>query len=174
MPFAALLRQLRKSVFLTQEELAQEAQLSSRAISDLERGLTRTTHRETARRLADALKLTGSLREDFEAAVQGRSWPNGPASLVSEDTVLAGARFRGDPHGWLSSIVTTLDELGVAAARSALAERQSRGPVDDAWLSWVDDLIRLTGEGRLPPVARRPLPAVGAGRSWTRKGKLLS
>jgi len=47
--FAVLLRQLRKSAFLTQEELAQAARLSSRAISDLERGLTRTTHKETAR-----------------------------------------------------------------------------------------------------------------------------
>ena len=35
--------------------------------------------------------------------------------------------------------------------------------MDAAWLPWVDDLIRLTGEGRLPPVARRPLPAVGGG-----------
>lgn len=171
MPFAALLRQLRKSAFLTQEELAQAARLSSRAISDLERGLTRTTHRETARRLANALKLTGSLREDFEAAAQGRNWPSGSASLVSEDAVLAGARFRGDPHVWLSSIVTTLDELGVAAARSAVAERQTRRPVDAAWLSWVDDLIRLTGEGRLPPVARRPLPAVAAGPFLDREGQ---
>ena len=172
MSFAALLRQLRKAAFLTQEELAQEARLSSRAISDLERGLTRTTHRETARRLADALKLTGSLREHFEAAAQGRSWPSGSASLVSGDPVLAGARFRGgDPHVWLSSVVTTLDELGVAAARSVVAEWQGRGPVDAAWLPWVDDLIRLTGEGRLPPVARRPLSAVGGGPFLDREGQ---
>lgn len=127
MSFAALLRQLRKAAFLTQEELAQEARLSSRAISDLERGLTRTTHRETARRLAHALKLTGSLQEHFEAAAQGRSWPSGSASLVSGDPVLAGARFRGDPHVWLSSVVTTLDDLGTAAARSVVAEWQGRG-----------------------------------------------
>ena len=73
----------------------------------------------------------------------------------------ASARFSGDPHEWLSFIVSTLDELGVAAARSTVADWQGRGPVDAAWLSWVDDLIRLTAEGRLPPVARRPLPAVG-------------
>ena len=35
--------------------------------------------------------------------------------------------------------------------------------MDAAWLSWIDDLIRLTGEGRLPPVARRPLPTAGGG-----------
>ena len=35
--------------------------------------------------------------------------------------------------------------------------------MDAAWLSWVDKLIRLTAEGRLPPVASRPLPAVDGG-----------
>lgn len=33
--------------------------------------------------------------------------------------------------------------------------------MDAAWLSWVDALIRLTAEGRLPPMAGRPLPPVG-------------
>jgi DNA-binding XRE family transcriptional regulator len=65
--FAVLLRSLRKAAFLTQEDLAHAARLSSRAISDLERGLTRTTRRDTAHKLADALNLTGSSREDFVA-----------------------------------------------------------------------------------------------------------
>ncbi len=122
--FAVLLRRLRKAAFLTQEDLAHAARLSSRAISDLERGLTRTTRRDTASRLADALNLRGSSREDFVAMALGRS----PAS---------------------------------GSARSAVADWQSRRPVDAAWLSWVDALIRLTAEGRLPPVAARPLPSVG-------------
>ena len=89
--FAVLLRRLRKSAFLTQEDLAQAARLSSRAISDLERGLTRTTRKETARRLADALKLTGSLREDFVTAALGRS-PVSESSPVACDDVIRGQR----------------------------------------------------------------------------------
>ena len=159
--FAVLLRSLRKAAFLTQEDLAHAARLSSRAISDLERGLTRTTRRDTAHRLADALNLTGSSREEFVATALGRGPASGAAPVGSGDAIVASSRFSGEPREWLCFVVTTLDELGVAAARSAVADWQSRGPVDAAWLSWVDALIRLTAEGRLPPVAGRPLPPVG-------------
>jgi len=91
--------------------------------------------------------------------------------VACDDVIPASARFSGDPHEWLSFTVSTLDELGVAAARSTVADWQGRRPVDAAWLSWVDDLIRLTAEGRLPPVARRPLPAVGGGRFVDREGQ---
>ena len=57
--FAGLLRELRVAAQLTQEELAEAAGLSSRTVSALERGVNRTTHKETARLLADALHLTG-------------------------------------------------------------------------------------------------------------------
>ncbi len=70
--FGELLRQLRHEAGLTQEDLAEVATLSPRSISDLERGITRTTRHETARLLADALGLTGSQRARFEAAARGR------------------------------------------------------------------------------------------------------
>lgn len=159
--FAALLRCLRKAAFLTQEDLAHAARLSSRAISDLERGLTRKTRRDTASRLADALNLRGSPREDFVAMALGRGPASGSISAARDDPGGASSRFSGAPREWLSHVASTLDELGVAAARSAVADWQSRGPVDAAWLSWVDALIRLTAEGKLPPVATRPLPSVG-------------
>ena len=57
--FAGLLRQLRAEAKLTQEELAQAASLSPRSVSGLERGITRTTHNDTAVLLAGALGLTG-------------------------------------------------------------------------------------------------------------------
>jgi tetratricopeptide (TPR) repeat protein/transcriptional regulator with XRE-family HTH domain len=71
--FAALLRQIRADAGLTQEELAYEATLSPRSISDLERGINRTTRKQTARLLADALALTGPERELFEAAASGQA-----------------------------------------------------------------------------------------------------
>jgi predicted ATPase/transcriptional regulator with XRE-family HTH domain len=56
-PFGRLLRQARTAAALSQEELAERAGVSARAISDLERGLRRTPHLETVRLLADALQL---------------------------------------------------------------------------------------------------------------------
>jgi len=47
--FAGLLRQLRDDAGLTQEELAEAARLSPRAVSDLERGVNRTARHDTAR-----------------------------------------------------------------------------------------------------------------------------
>jgi tetratricopeptide (TPR) repeat protein/transcriptional regulator with XRE-family HTH domain len=70
--FAGLLRELRVAAQLTQEELAEAAGLSSRTVSALERGVNRTTHKETARLLADALHLTGPARTQFEAVARGR------------------------------------------------------------------------------------------------------
>jgi tetratricopeptide (TPR) repeat protein/transcriptional regulator with XRE-family HTH domain len=76
--FAELLRQLRAEAGLTQEELAETAGLSARSVSDLERGIHRTAHKDTAGQLAGALGLAGSSRERFVAAARGR----GPAAGV--------------------------------------------------------------------------------------------
>jgi transcriptional regulator with XRE-family HTH domain len=70
--FAELLHRLRTTAGLTQEELAFAAGLSTRAISDLERGVNVTARRDTARLLADALGLAGDAREEFVAASRGR------------------------------------------------------------------------------------------------------
>jgi tetratricopeptide (TPR) repeat protein/transcriptional regulator with XRE-family HTH domain len=71
--FGGLLRQLRVDAGLTQEELAHAASLSPRSVSDLERGINRTTRKQTARLLSDALGLTGPERELFEAAASGQA-----------------------------------------------------------------------------------------------------
>ena len=76
--FAELLRQLRAEAGLTQEELAEVAGLSPRSVSDLERGIHRTAHKDTAGRLADALGLAEPSRALFVAAARGR----GPAADV--------------------------------------------------------------------------------------------
>ena len=76
--FAGLLRQLRAAARLTQEELAEAAGISTRAVSDLERGVNRTAHKDTARLLVVALGLDGHAGERFVAAARGRA----PASEV--------------------------------------------------------------------------------------------
>jgi tetratricopeptide (TPR) repeat protein/transcriptional regulator with XRE-family HTH domain len=70
--FARLLRQLRAEAGLTQEELAAAARLSPRSVSDLERGIHRTAHKDTAGLLADALGLAEPSRALFVAAARGR------------------------------------------------------------------------------------------------------
>ena len=69
--FGGLLRRLRDDAVLTQEELAEAAQVSQRAVSDLERGINRTAHNDTAQLLAGALNMTGPARELFVAAAGG-------------------------------------------------------------------------------------------------------
>jgi tetratricopeptide (TPR) repeat protein/transcriptional regulator with XRE-family HTH domain len=71
--FAGLLRQLRDEAGLTQEELAEAARLSPRSVSDLERGIHATAHKDTAVLLAGALGLAGPAREQFVAAARGRN-----------------------------------------------------------------------------------------------------
>jgi tetratricopeptide (TPR) repeat protein/transcriptional regulator with XRE-family HTH domain len=71
--FGGLLRRLRTDAGFTQEELAEEARLSARSISDLERGINQTARKDTARLLADALGLDGTTRAAFEAAARGQA-----------------------------------------------------------------------------------------------------
>ena len=73
--FAALLRQLRAEAKLTQEELAAAAGVSPRSVSNLERGINRTAHKDTAVLLAGALGLTGPAEELFVAAARGNVPP---------------------------------------------------------------------------------------------------
>ena len=88
--FAALLRRLRTEAGLTQEELAEAACVSVRSVSDWERGITRTAHREPARLLADALGLSGAARTEFDAIARGRSPAEGPAAATAEATGASG------------------------------------------------------------------------------------
>ena len=89
--FAGLLRQLRAEAKLTQEELAQTAGLSPRSVSDLERGITRTAHKDTAVLLAGALGLAGQAGELFVAAARGKI----PAARACSRPSTARDRSRG-------------------------------------------------------------------------------
>ena len=73
MRFAGLLRQLRAEAGMTQEELAEAAKLSSRSVSDLERGINRTARKDTAALLAGALGLAEPVHDVFVAAARGRA-----------------------------------------------------------------------------------------------------
>jgi transcriptional regulator with XRE-family HTH domain len=80
--FGGLLRRLRGEAGLTQEELAEAAGLSVRAVAYLERGAVSTPQKETVRLLAGALGLAGAALAGFEAAARGRAGPGGVAAAT--------------------------------------------------------------------------------------------
>lgn len=98
--FGGLLRQLRTQARLTQEELAEVARLSPRSVSDLERGISRTARKDTAGLLAEALSLTGPVREVFVAAARGHS---PAADVLAARTGAAPGAFAAPPTGGLPS-----------------------------------------------------------------------
>lgn len=75
--FAELLRRLRESRALTQEELAERAGLSAKAVSALERGERLRPYPHTVRSLADALALDETERDELFAAVPPRQRETG-------------------------------------------------------------------------------------------------
>src|SRR4029077_7500671 len=103
------------------------AGVSPRWVSNLERGINRTAHKDTAVLLAGALGLTGPTEELFVAAARG----NVPAVQVLAAAEGAGARpggGAGSPYRGLA-VFGEYDAgwfFGREAAASALLDRMSR------------------------------------------------
>src|SRR5579884_479746 len=84
--FGDLLRRYRTAAGLTQEALAERAHLSTRGISDLERGVRRLPRLDTVQLLAEALGLGAAERAAFAAAARRLS--EAPPTLVGRRTEL--------------------------------------------------------------------------------------
>jgi tetratricopeptide (TPR) repeat protein/transcriptional regulator with XRE-family HTH domain len=128
--FGGLLRRLRDDAGLTQDELADAAQVSQRAISDLERGINRTARKDTAVLLAGALGLDGPARELFVAAARGRARAGEAlAAAVGEAGAgSAAAASRTLPRD-IAAFTGRQDELGQLMARWAEAAAADGGGV---------------------------------------------
>ena len=83
--FGQLLRRCRVGAGLTQEELAQQAGLSVRAVSDMERGRTRRPFLRSVRQLADALRLSVPERALLIAAAEPEAGLAAPAGVDRAD-----------------------------------------------------------------------------------------
>jgi transcriptional regulator with XRE-family HTH domain/tetratricopeptide (TPR) repeat protein len=121
--FGSLLRRLRDEAGLTQDELAEAAQVSQRAISDLERGINATARKDTAVLLAGALGLDESARELFVAAARGRA-PTGDVLAAAAGVTGAGpsaAATRTLPRD-IATFTGRQDELKQLMARWTAAE----------------------------------------------------
>ena len=146
--FAALLRRYRRAAGLTQAQVAERANLSERAVSDLERDDGRVPRRDTLHLLARALDLSGPERAALEQAIRrARSHalrattaapasPEGPGSevrLPAKPTAFIGreaeiaavsARLL-DPA---TRLLTLLGPGGVGKTRLALQVAEAAGP----------------------------------------------
>ena len=88
--FGPILRRYRLDAGLTQEELAEQARLSPRAISDLERGARRAPRRDTVALLVEALHLAPEDRTTLEGAASAAR-RKGAATPDASDTLRASA-----------------------------------------------------------------------------------
>jgi transcriptional regulator with XRE-family HTH domain len=97
--FGELLRDHRRAAGLTQEELAEQAGVSPRSISELERGGAHVPRRDTVALLVRALGLVGPDRATFEALIERRRRPRHATPLARDD---AEARARDPPRAPLA------------------------------------------------------------------------
>jgi predicted ATPase/transcriptional regulator with XRE-family HTH domain len=89
-----LIRRFRLAAELSQEELAERAGVSARAVSDMERGLRTAPRLETVRMLADGLALEGTERANLLAAARPElrdeddATPTRPRTSSAQSTTL--------------------------------------------------------------------------------------
>lgn len=126
--FGALLRQHRTAAGLSQEALAERAGLSTRAVSDLERGVKTRPHPATMRALADALGLDDDARAELASASRPRhpsvsrqpsdALPLSPSPIVGrEREIEAGVERLRDET---SRLLTVTGPGGVGKTRLSL------------------------------------------------------
>jgi len=116
--FGGLLRRLRDEAGLTQDELAQAAAVSQRAISDLERGVNATARKDTALLLAGALGLGGHAHDLFVVAARGRA----PAG----DVLAAAAREAGTGSAAAASRTLPRDIAAFTGRQAELGQLMAR------------------------------------------------
>jgi non-specific serine/threonine protein kinase len=141
--FAEVLRRHRQARGLTQEDLAERATLSARAISDLERGLKETPHATTVHLLVRALELDEDTADAFAAAARRRVVTSSPARQ-RDNLPVALTSFVGRQHACAevkqtlatARLVTLVGGGGVGKTRLALAVAESvaDGYADGVWL----------------------------------------
>lgn len=129
--FGDLLKRYRVAAHLTQEELAERARLSAKAISALERGVNRAPHKETLRVLMHALRLHPHDRSALKAAIRQqhlreRGKQHEQRERSARDFLLYGLH---DPvprtPGWT--------HLDVDARQSGLRPTQLQFRLQDVW-----------------------------------------
>lgn len=107
--FSHRLRELREVAGLTQEELAERAGLSVKAIGALERGHRRRPYPHTVRAIADALGLSDAERALLAGSVPGREPTSAPPPANPQPVPGAPTRMIGRERE-LVDVLTLLDD----------------------------------------------------------------
>ena len=148
--FAQVLRRHRIAAALSQEALAERAGLSTRAISDLERGVKTRPYPETVRLLADALDLDLPARTEMARAARPQATepsidlrrnladtiPHPPTSLVGRDREVAAVESVLQETG--TRLLTLTGPGGVGKTRLALACARRMVRHFPGGIVWVD------------------------------------
>ena len=140
-PFGVLLQQYRRAAHLTQEALAEQAHVSVRALSDLERGTHRAPRQETIALLVKALRLSAAEREHLEMSVSRLRRPAQTPPLEKRDgrvrhpsppvlTPLLGREYEEDMVIQLlqqndTRLLTLMGPAGVGKTRLAMQVAQT-------------------------------------------------
>lgn len=111
---AALLKRYRLAASLTQEELAERAKVSVRAISDLERGVRQAPHKDTLTLLIAAMGLSAADAEQLRDAARRAHPRRGAAPSAAIVGKRAGALPTGIPVS-LTPLIGREREEGVIA-----------------------------------------------------------
>jgi predicted ATPase/transcriptional regulator with XRE-family HTH domain len=157
--FGTLLRKFRSGAGFSQEELAERASISAKAVSALERGFRKTPYRETVRLLADALALGPPERGQLEAAARraprvpapshgpatapnaGAAFPSPLTELVGRDSQLAEVEtLTGELR-----LVTLAGAGGVGKTRLAMEVGERARQAQSRSVAFVD-LSALTSQ----------------------------
>src|SRR5918994_4519104 len=106
--FGGRLRRHREAAGLSQEELAERAALTAKAISALERGERQHPYPQTVRALANALNLSDADRSALIASIPDRERPQGSDGAISAPQPVA-LLLRSEPTPLLGRV----DELSI-------------------------------------------------------------
>jgi predicted ATPase/transcriptional regulator with XRE-family HTH domain len=171
--FGDLLRSHRLAAGLTQEALAERAGLSTRGISDLERGVRTQPYRETLRQLVVALGIGGEDRVAFLRAARGPARPaTGAARSVIVDLPIPLNRLVGREREVAAvaslvadeavRLVTLTGPAGVGKTRLALAVAAEAGRPFPDGVVFVD-LAPVRDPALLPDIVAARLGLEGPG-----------
>jgi peptide/nickel transport system substrate-binding protein len=148
--FGALLRSLRVARGWSQNKLGQRAQVSERAIADLEAGRRRAPFKDTVNLLADALNLSPAERATFEASVNRRRPRRADIlSVTGQGTLNFGQLLA---HHRVSAGLTQAalgDEAGVSAGDISDMERGLAVAPQSDTIERLADAMRLAGAQRV-------------------------
>ncbi|WP_250030766.1 helix-turn-helix domain-containing protein [Paractinoplanes maris] len=146
-PFGVLLRRLRLAADLTLEQLAEASGVTDRAISDMERGVSRSPRVRTVEAVADGLKVTADERAALFAAARAGRRPTAPTTAGGLPLPREVADFTG-----------RAGELAQVSAWTTGAHEHAPAPV-----------VVISGA---PGVGKTSL-AVQAARSWPADARLF-